>query len=81
MNREHFLRISVSPADVAPANSNCILKILVNGFIPFLINAKPTFLNGRRGLPKNLPNRIILEICAFGNCNVADKLFAKAYEF
>ena len=48
--------------------------------ITFSISFKLTFLNGPRGLPKNLPDSIILEVCVFGNFFVVDELFGKAYE-
>ena len=41
------------------------------------INAKPTFINGLRSLPKNLSDYIILDSWVYANYTLADELFSK----
>ena len=80
-----FLCIPLSAADAA-ANSNGNKNVLANGLITFLINGKPTVINGPRNLPRNQPNCIFLEFfceslesCAFDKLILAEELFAKIF--
>ena len=52
----------MSAADAA-ANSNGNKNVLANGLITFLINGKPTAINGPRNLLRNQSNCIVLENC------------------
>ena len=52
---------SGSAADAACVNPNGIKILLADGLITFFINGYPVFNNGRRSLPRNSPNCIILD--------------------
>ena len=60
-NLRFFLCIPASATDDAAVNSNGIKTLLANGSIIFFSNYIPVFSNGRRCLPRNLPDFIILD--------------------
>ena len=55
-----FLCIPAS-AVAAAVNPKEIKTLLANGLIAIFINGNPVFSNGRRSLPRNPPNCIILD--------------------
>ena len=73
-----FLCIPASAAAVA-VNPKGINTLLDNGLITFDIKGNLVFSNGPNNLPKNPPDRIILDNWLFGNLILADGLFAKAF--
>ena len=60
-HRKIFLCIPASAADAATVNRKEIKILLANGLITFLINGNPVFSNGPSNLPRNPPDRIILD--------------------
>ena len=73
------LCIPGSAADAAAAvNPRGIKTLLANGLITFFISGNPVFSNGSRGLPKNPPDCIILDIWVFNNLISVDKSFGEA---
>ena len=75
-----FLWILESAADATAVNTNGIKTLLANAFITFIINSKPTFIDGPRRLPRNSPYCIILSSCVFDNFTLTDELFPKALQ-
>ena len=59
-DRNIFLRIVASVADVAAINPNGFKMLLVNGFSTHHIKDNPVFSNGPKSLPKNLPSCPVL---------------------
>ena len=57
-----FLCIPASAADAAVVNHRGTKTLLANGLITFFISGNPVFSNGPRGLPRNPPDFIILDI-------------------
>ena len=68
-----FLCIPASAADAAAVNPNGIKTLLTNGLITIFISGNPVFSNGPRSLPRNPPDRIILDIWVFDNLISVDK--------
>ena len=56
-----FLCIAASAADATTVNPKGIKIFLANGLITFFINGNPVFSNGPKSLPKNPPDRMILD--------------------
>ena len=50
-----------------PASAADAVTVNHNSISTFLINGKPTFINGPRNLPKNPPNCIVLYSSVFDN--------------
>ena len=53
----------VNAAGASSVNPIDIERLLANYVITFFINGKLTFMNGRRGLLRNLPGCIIWYFC------------------
>ena len=60
-----WYRKKKSAADAAAVNSNDIKIIVANDWDEFFINGKPVNSNGRRSLPRNSPDCIILDSSVF----------------
>ena len=56
-----FLCIPASAVDAAAVNPKGINTLLADGLITFDIKGNPVFSNGPNNLPKNPPDRIILD--------------------
>ena len=67
--------IPASAADTAAVNPKGIKTLLANGLIAFDIKGNPVFSNGPSNLPRNLPDRIILDNWVFDNLMSADEWF------
>ena len=56
-----FLYIPASAADAAAVNPNGTKTLLAHSLTRFFIKCNPVFTNGRRSLPRNLSDCIILD--------------------
>ena len=75
-----FLCIPASAADAAAVNPNGTKTLLANGLITLFINGNPVLVNGPKSLPKNPPDCIILDNCAFDNLILVDVCLAKVLQ-
>ena len=72
-----FLWIPKSAAEPATVNPRGTKVFLADGLSTFFINGKPTSSDGRKSLPRNYSDCIILDDGVFNNFMLADKLLAK----
>ena len=79
-DRKIYLWIIESATDAAAVNINSMKTLSANAFITFIINSKLTIINGRRRLPRNGPDCIILNSCIFDNFTLTDEFLAKALQ-
>ena len=59
-----------SAADSAAVNPSGTNTLLANGYRPFFINDKQTFINVPRSLPRNAPDCFIFYSFVFENLSV-----------
>lgn len=76
----NFLWIPASAAIWAAVNPNFIKTLFPNGWWTFFINGKPTFVNGTRILPGNLPDCIIFDIWVFDSFEYLANFLLKLYK-